>query len=82
MPAAGNGLYGIRSLPSSQQIFAKKGQFICTYATQKHQITADAAKTSNSRYMWSTNRSTKPNSEALYFNAAAAPHYEKYLNDL
>ena len=82
MPAAGNGLYGIRPLTDSPHLFAKKGQFICTYATQKHQITANAAKASNSRYMWSTNRSTKYNSKALYFDAAAAPHYGKYLNDL
>jgi hypothetical protein len=82
MPSAGNGLYGIRPLSSNPHLFAKKGQFICTYATQKHQIPAGAAKTSNSRYMWSTNRSTRHSSKALYFDAADAPHYGKYLNDL
>jgi SET domain len=82
MPAAGNGLYGIRLLPNNPQLFYQKGQFICSYATQKHQITSNAAKASSSRYMWSTNLSTKHNSKALYFDAAAAPHYVKYLNDL
>ena len=82
MPAAGQGLYGVRPHPDAAHLFAKKGQFICTYATQKHQITAQLARTSQSRYMWSTNATNRHNRKALYFDAANAPHYGKYLNDM
>ena len=53
MPNAGQGLYGIRPLPNAPHLFARKGQFICIYATQAQQVTAKLAKSSNSRYMWS-----------------------------
>ena len=82
MPAAGQGLYGVRPHPDAAHLFAKKGQFICTYATQKHQITAQLARTSQSRYMWSTNATNRQNRRALYFDAANAAHYGKYLNDM
>ena len=81
MTAASNGLYGTRPLDSCPHLFATKGQLICTYATQKHQISAKAARTSTAKYMWSTNRTNRHNPKALYFDAAAAPHYGKYLND-
>ena len=32
--------------------------------------------------MWSTNRTQRHNPKAFYFDAAATPHYGKYLNDL
>jgi hypothetical protein len=82
MTAAGNGLFGIRPLANCPQLFAIKGQFICTYATQQQQISANAARNSTSRYLWSTNRSNRRNTKALYFDAATAPFYGKYLNDL
>ena len=82
MPASGKGLFGIRLLADSPQLFAKKGQFICTYATQQHQISAQSARKSNSCYMWSTNTKSRQNSKALHFDAETAPHYGKYLNDM
>ena len=82
MPAAGQGLYGIRPHPDATHLFAKKGQFICIYATQQHQITATQARSSQSRYMWSTNATNRHNRKALYFDAAKAHHYGKYLNDM
>ena len=82
MTAAGQGLYGIRPHPDATHLFAKKGQFICIYATQQHQITATQARSSQSRYMWSTNATNRPNRKALYFDAATALHYGKYLNDM
>ena len=82
IPAAGQGLYGICPHPDADHLFAKKGQFICTYATQKHQITAQLARTSQSRYMWSTNATNRHNRKDLYFDAANASHYGKYLNDM
>ena len=81
MTAAGQGLYGIRPHPEAH-LFAKKGQFICIYATQQHQITATQARSSQSRYMWSTNATNRQNRKALYFDAAKAHHYGKYLNDM
>jgi hypothetical protein len=57
-------------------------QFICTYATQRHQIPAQLACVSQSRYLWITNASNKHNTKALYFDAANASHYGKYLNDM
>ena len=82
MPSAGQGLYGIRPHPDSVHLFAKKGQFICTYATQRHQIPAQLARASQSRYLWSTNASNKHNTKALYVDAENAPHYGKYINDM
>ena len=82
MAGAGQGLYGIRPLPDAPHLFARKGQCICTYATQAHQVSAATAKASHSRYMWSTNTQTKFNPHALYYDARTAPHYGKYLNDL
>ena len=82
MPAAGQGLYGICQHPDAAHLFAKKGQFICTYATQKHQSTAQLTRTSHSRYMWSTNATNRHNRKALYFDAANASHYGEYLNDM
>jgi hypothetical protein len=82
MTAAGNGLFGIRPLANSPQLFATKRKFICTYATQQQQITANDARNSTSLYLWSTNRSNRRNTKALYFDAATAPFYGKYLNDL
>ena len=82
MPSAGQGLYGIRPHPDAAHLFAIKGQFICIYATQQHQITATQARTSQSRYVWSTNATNRQNRKALYFDAANAPHYGKYLNDM
>ena len=82
MPSAGQGLYGIRPHPDTAHLFAKKGQLICTYATKKHQITAQLARTSKSRYMWSTNATNRHNRKDLYFDAANASHYGKYLNDM
>jgi hypothetical protein len=38
MTAAGNGLFGTFPLANCPQLFATKEQFICTYATQQHQI--------------------------------------------
>jgi hypothetical protein len=32
--------------------------------------------------MWSTNATNRQNRKALYFDAANAPHYGKYLNDM
>ena len=49
MPSASQGLYRIRPHPDAAHLFAKKGQFICTYATQKHQITAQLARTCRAR---------------------------------
>jgi hypothetical protein len=72
----------ISELTNYPQLFATKGQFIRTYATQQHQISANAARNSTSHYMWNTNRTNRHNSKALYFDAAAAPFYGKYLNDL
>jgi SET domain len=82
MTAAGNELFGTLPLVNCPQLFATEGQFICTYATQQHQISANAARTSTSRFLWSTNRSNRCNPKALYFDAATAPFYDKYLNDL
>ena len=82
MPNAGQGLYGIRPLQDAPHLFARKGQFICVYATQAQQVTAKIVKTSNSRYMWSTNTHTKFNPQAMYYDASHAPHYGKYINDL
>jgi hypothetical protein len=77
LPGAGQGLYGVKPLTDSPHLFAKKGQFICIYATHVHQISAHTAKTSKSRYMWSTNTHTKFNPHALYYDASNAPHYGK-----
>ena len=82
MLGAGQGLYGVKPLTDSPHLFAKKGQFICIYATHAHQISANTAKTSKSRYMWSTNTHNKFNPHALYYDASNAPHYGKFLNDL
>ena len=82
MPNAGQGLYGIRPLRDASHLFARKGQFICVYATQAQQVPAKLAKNSNSRYMWSTNTHTKFNPQAMYYDANHAPHYGKYINDL
>ena len=82
MPNAGQGLYGIHPLQDAPHLFARKGQFICVYATQAQQVPAKLAKTSNSRYMWSTNTHTKFNPQALYYDSSHAPHNGKYLNDL
>ena len=81
LTAAGNGLYGIHPLPGNPNLFAKKGQLICTYVTQKHQITAQAARDSTSRYMWSTNTKNRHDPKAFYFDAEYNPHYGKYIND-
>ena len=62
-------------------MFAQKRQFICTYATQKHQITAQAARQSTSRYMWSTNPKNLRDPKALYFDAENNLYYGKYIND-
>ena len=40
-----------------------------------------AARTSSSRYLWSTNTGHRRKSRALYFDAYAAPHYGKFIND-
>ena len=82
MPNAGKGLNGIRLLQDAPHLFARKGQFICVYATQAQQVPAKLAKTSNSRYMWSTNTHTKFNPHPMHYDARHAPHYGKYLNDL
>ena len=81
IPDAGRGLFGLRPLQDAPHLFAKQGQFICTYATQRHQISALAASTSSSRYLWSTNTGHRRNSRALYFDASAANHYGKFIND-
>ena len=81
IPNAGRGLFGIRPLQEAPHLFAKQGQFICTYATQRHQISALAAHSSSSRYLWSTNTGRRRKSRALYFDAYAAPHYGKFIND-
>ena len=46
MPNAGQGLYGIRPLQDAPHLFARKGQFICVYATQAQQVTVKLAKSS------------------------------------
>jgi hypothetical protein len=81
IPNAGRGLFGLRPLPDTPHLFAKQGQFICTYATQRHQISAIAANTSSSRYLWSTNTGHRRTSRALYFDASEAHHYGKFIND-
>ena len=81
IPNAGRGLFGLRPLQDAPHLFAKQGQFICTYATQRHQISALAASTSSSRYLWSTNTGHRRNSRALYFDASASNHYGKFIND-
>ena len=75
------GLFGLRSLQDAPHLFAKQSQLICTYATQRHQISAITASTSSSRYLWSTNTGHRRNSRALYFDASAAHHYGKFIND-
>jgi hypothetical protein len=72
MPNAGQGLYGIRPLPDAPHLFARKGQFVCTYATHAQQITAKVAKSSTSRYLWSTNTHAKFNPHAMYYDAQHA----------
>ena len=81
LAAAGNGLYGIRPLPGKPTLFAQKGQFICTYATQKHQITAQTARHSISRYMWSTNTKNRQNPKALYFGKYINDHWNAHANN-
>ena len=58
IPNAGRGLFGLRPLQDTPHLFAKQGQLICTYATQRHQISVIAASTLSSRYLWSTNHPT------------------------
>ena len=81
IPNAGRGLFGLRPFPDTPHLFAKQGQLICTYATQRHQISAIAANTSSSRYLWSTNTGHRRKSRALYFDASEAHHYGKFIND-
>ena len=81
LPHAGRGLYGLRPHPAAPHLFAKQGQFICIYATQRHQISATTATLSSSRYLWSTNTGNRRNARALYFDAQDAPHYGKFIND-
>ena len=81
IPNAGRGLFGCRPHQDAPHLFAKQGQVICTYATQRHQTSALAASTSSSRYLWSTNTGHRRNSRALYFDASAANHYGKFIND-
>ena len=81
LPHAGRGLYGLRPLPEAPHLFAKQGQFICVYATQRYQISATTATLSSSRYLWSTNTGNRRKARALYFDAQEAPHYGKFIND-
>ena len=81
IPNAGRGLFGLRPLQEASHLFAKQGQFICTYATQRHQISATTANLSSSRYLWSTNTGNRRKARALYFDARETPHYGKFIND-
>jgi hypothetical protein len=81
LPQAGRGLYGLRPHPEAPHLFAKQGQLICVYATQRNQISATTATLSSSRYLWSTNTGNRRNARALYFDAQDAPHYGKFIND-
>jgi hypothetical protein len=81
LPHAGRGLYGLRPLPEAPHLFAKQGQLICVYATQRHQISATTATLSSSRYLWSTNTGNRRKARALYFDAQDAPHYGTFIND-
>jgi hypothetical protein len=81
MPAAGDELFSTRPSPTAHNCSPRiDNSYAPTH--QKYHMAADFARTSNVRYMWRTNHTARHNSKALYFDAASAPHYRKYLNGL
>ena len=69
-------------IPTLPTYSPKKANSSARMRHKKHQITAQLARTSQSRYMCSTNATNRQNRQALYFDAANAAHYGKYLNDM